>query len=69
MIARPNNASTPTRGFAALRELVGEVAARIQELIRADSSASVYDEDLVEAIMTDDGGPERGRAPAYECRT
>ncbi len=82
MIERPNNASTPTRILAALRELVGaldrrlshnerpdeeliagdsrrlrrEAVARIHELTRADSGANVYDQDLVDAIMTDDGG-------------
>ena len=39
-----------------------EAVARIEELRGAGSHANAYDQDLVEAIMTDDGGlqPERG---------
>ena len=40
------------------RRLRREAVARIQELTRTDLDADVYDPDLVEAIMTDDGGPE-----------
>jgi hypothetical protein len=34
-----------------------EAVERIQELQRAGSDDNVYDQDLVEAIMSDDGGP------------
>ena len=36
-----------------------EAVARIEELTGARSDADVYDQELVEAIMTDDGGPSR----------
>ena len=34
-----------------------QALARIEELQRAGSDDNLYDQDLVEAIMTDDGGP------------
>lgn len=34
-----------------------EAVARIEELQRAGSDDNLYDEDLAEAIMSDDGGP------------
>ena len=34
-----------------------DALARIEELQRAGSDGNLYDQDLVEAIMTDDGGP------------
>ena len=38
-----------------------ESAARIEELTLAESDGNRHDQDLVEAIMTDDGGPEGGQ--------
>jgi hypothetical protein len=46
-----------------------EAVARIEELTGAGSDANGYDQDLVEAIMTDDGGPqpERGSDTRSRC--
>jgi hypothetical protein len=38
-----------------------EAVARIKELTGGGSDANAYDQDLVEAIMTDDGGPQPDR--------
>ena len=37
--------------------VASEAVARIEELQRAGSDDDLYDQELVEAIMTDDGGP------------
>ena len=42
------------------RKLRSEAVARIEDLARAASDNHVYDEALVEAIMTDDGGARAG---------
>ena len=42
------------------RRLRRDAVARIEELTRADA-ANAYDQDLVQAIMSDDGGPSAGR--------
>lgn len=46
-----------------------QAVARIEEITRAGWDARVYDPDLVDAIMTDDGGPTRqweGNASAMQ---
>ena len=43
------------------RRLRREAVARIEELAGAGSDANAYDQGLVEAIMTDDGGPQPER--------
>lgn len=51
------------------QQLRREAMARIEELTDAGSDADAYDQDLVEAIMTDDGGPqpERGSFARLRC--
>jgi hypothetical protein len=44
-----------------------EAVARIKELMGAGSDANAYDQDLVEAIMTDDGGPHLRTAGEVSC--
>jgi hypothetical protein len=54
------------RDAATLRR---EALRRIEELTRASSDPPLYNQDLVEAIMTDDGGPRprKGPAPDHEA--
>ncbi len=46
---------------AALR---GEAACRLEEMGRIDEEADEHDTALVDAVMTDDGGPARADLPA-----
>lgn len=61
-----------TRIAGEAQELRREAVARIEELQRAGSDDNLYDQELVEAIMADDGGPTRareGHAVAASTRT
>ena len=43
------------------QRLRAEALRRIEQVTRAESCENVYDQDLVEAIMTDDGSPLQRR--------
>jgi hypothetical protein len=70
-LAMPNSPGTETIVVSGRVRQICEksrAVARIEELTGAGSDANGYDQDLVEAIMTDDGGPQPERGSDTRSR-